>query len=104
MTSTMSKTTYVDLYPTRKGDETMVSPRDEPIVHGTAEQGPMDAAQLDLYAVNGSVSSDYFITQEELDLYRAELPRLSADPPLQADEPTVFKARSDQGPSTYDLH
>lgn len=104
MTSTMSKTTYVDLYPTRKGDETMVSPRHEPIVHGTAEQGPMDAAQLDRYAEKGYLSFDEFITQEELDLYRAELRRLSEDPDVKADERTVVEAKSDEVRSIFDIH
>ena len=104
MTSTMSKTTYVDLYPTRKGDETMVSPRHEPIVHGTAEQGPMDAAQLDRYAEKGYLSFDEFITQEELDLSRAELRRLSEDPDVKADERTVVEAKSDEVRSIFDIH
>ena len=104
MASTKTRTTYVDLYPTRKGDETMVSPRHEPIVHGNADHGPMSAETLRAYDEKGYISIDELITPDELELFRAELRRLSQDPKVKADERTVVEAKSDEVRSIFDIH
>src|SRR5699024_9409874 len=57
----------------------------------------------DRYAEKGYLSFDELITQEELDLYRPELRRLSEDPDVKADERTVGEAKSDEVRSSFDI-
>ncbi|GAB3183751.1 ectoine hydroxylase [Nesterenkonia halophila] len=102
MTTTVQDVT--DLYPTRDGERTRVIERRDPVVQGTAEQGPMDAETLRGFDTKGYLTVDELITGEELELFRAELKRLSEDPNVKADERTVVEAKSDEVRSIFDIH
>ncbi|WP_010524906.1 ectoine hydroxylase [Nesterenkonia sp. F] len=102
MTTTVQDVT--DLYPTRDGERTRVIERRDPVVQGSAEQGPMDAETLRGFDAKGYLTIDELITGEELELFRAELKRLSEDPEVKADERTVVEAKSDEVRSIFDIH
>lgn len=102
MTTTVQDVT--DLYPTRDGERTRVIERRDPVVQGTAEQGPMDAETLRGFDTKGYLTVDELITGEELELFRAELKRLSEDPEVKADGRTVVEAKSDEVRSIFDIH
>ncbi|MGO1172786.1 MAG: ectoine hydroxylase [Actinomycetaceae bacterium] len=103
MTS-LNQTTIQDLYPTRSGERTEVLDREGPIVHGTAEQGPMDAETLRHFDEKGYLTIDELISPAELELFRGELSRLASDPATKADERTVVEAKSDEVRSVFDIH
>ncbi|HLR43745.1 MAG TPA: phytanoyl-CoA dioxygenase family protein, partial [Brevibacterium sp.] len=94
----------VDRYPTRQDDVTSVFDRRDPVVHGTPEDGPIDAETLRHYDQRGYLSIDRLISDEELHTFREELRRLSADPAVRADEATIVEASSDEVRSIFDIH
>lgn len=104
MTAVSAATATTDLYPTRSGETTEVLPRTGPIVFGSPEDGPLEAADLKHFEDTGYLTIDQLITSEELTLFTDELQRLSHDPEVKADERTVVEAESDEVRSIFDIH
>ncbi|WP_166827981.1 ectoine hydroxylase [Brevibacterium limosum] len=104
MTAVSAATATTDLYPTRSGETTEVLPRTGPIVFGSPEGGPLEAADLKHFEDTGYLTIDQLITSEELKLFTDELQRLSRDPEVKADERTVVEAESDEVRSIFDIH
>ena len=104
MTAVSAATATTDLYPTRSGETTEVLPRTGPIVFGSPEDGPLEAADLKHFEDAGYLTIDQLITSEELKLFTDELHRLSRDPEVKADERTVVEAESDEVRSIFDIH
>ncbi|WP_025778559.1 ectoine hydroxylase [Brevibacterium sp. VCM10] len=104
MTAVSAATATTDLYPTRSGETTEVLPRTGPIVFGSPENGPLEAADLKHFEDTGYLTIDQLITSEELTLFTDELQRLSRDPEVKADERTVVEAESDEVRSIFDIH
>ena len=104
MTAVSAATATTDLYPTRSGETTEVLPRTGPIVFGSPEDGPLEAADLKHFEETGYLTIDQLITSEELTLFTDELQRLSRDPEVKADERTVVEAESDEVRSIFDIH
>lgn len=104
MTAVSAATATTDLYPTRSGETTEVLPRTGPIVFGSPEDGPLEAADLKHFEDTGYLTIDQLITSEELKLFTDELHRLSRDPEVKADERTVVEAESDEVRSIFDIH
>jgi ectoine hydroxylase len=102
VTSTAERTH--DLYPTRLNIPAAPVERQDPVVWGTAEDGPMDAATLAGYDERGYLSVDNLVTPDEVDLFRAELRRLSEDPAVRADERTVVERQSQEVRSIFEVH
>ena len=92
-----------DLYPTRQNNSQVI-PRRDPVVQGTADQGPFDADTLRSFDEKGYLSIDQLITAEELQLFKDELKRLAEDPAVKQDERTVVEAKSDEVRSIFDIH
>ncbi|MFI0406930.1 ectoine hydroxylase [Actinomadura sp. 3N508] len=99
-----SHPTIDDAYPTRKCAEAALLYRQDQVVHGEAGDGPIDAATLDAYEANGFLSVDQLLAPDEVEDYRAELRRLSADPEVLADERTVTERGSDEVRSIFEVH
>jgi ectoine hydroxylase len=99
-----SHPTIDDAYPTRKAAEAALLYRQDPVVHGDAQDGPIDGATLDSFESNGFLSVDRLLEPEEVEDYRAELRRLSADPQVLADERTVTERGSDEVRSIFEVH
>ena len=104
MTAVSAATATTDLYPTRSGETTEILPRRGPIVFGSPEEGPLEAADLKHFEDTGYLTIDQLITSEELTLFTDELQRLSRDPEVKADECTVVEAESDEVRSIFDIH
>ena len=104
MTAVSAATATTDLYPTRSGETTEILPRRGPIVFGSPEDGPLEAADLKHFEDTGYLTIDQLITSEELTLFTDELQRLSRDPEVKADECTVVEAESDEVRSIFDIH
>ncbi|MGP4024991.1 ectoine hydroxylase [Actinomadura sp. 3N407] len=99
-----SHPTIDDAYPTRKGIEAALLYRQDPVVYGAPEDGPIDGATLDSFEANGFLSVDQLISPEEVEDYRAELRRLSSNPRVLADERTVTERGSDEVRSIFEIH
>lgn len=92
-----------DLYPTRQGENTVI-PRQDEVVQGSPEQGPLDSVTLDGFDKRGYLTIDQLIDDDELTLFRNELTRLAGDPSVKADHRTVVEAKSNEVRSIFDIH
>ncbi|MFA1542956.1 ectoine hydroxylase [Actinomadura monticuli] len=99
-----SHPTIDDAYPTRKATEAALLYRQDPVVYGAPQDGPIDGATLDSFEANGFLSVDQLLAPEEVEDYRAELRRLSSDPEILADERTVTERGSDEVRSIFEVH
>jgi len=99
-----SHPTIDDAYPTRKASEAALLYRQDPVVYGGPEDGPIDAATLASYEANGFLTIDRLLSPEEVEEYRAELRRLSSDPRILADERTVTERGTDEVRSIFEIH
>jgi ectoine hydroxylase len=103
MTETLARPT--DVYPTRvEGGGFAIIPRDDKVVWGSADDGPLDQESLDGFDATGYLSFPDFVTPQEVDEFSAELRRLSADPEVRADERTVIEARTQEVRSIFEVH
>ncbi|MDL4770896.1 ectoine hydroxylase [Actinomadura xylanilytica] len=99
-----SHPTLGDAYPTRKSAEAALLYRQDPVVVGGPQDGPIDGATLEAFESNGFLSVDQLLAPEEVEDYRAELRRLSCDPDVLADERTVTERGSDEVRSIFEVH
>ncbi|WP_166238281.1 ectoine hydroxylase [Paenibacillus turpanensis] len=65
-----------DVYPSRTGGETTIMKRQDPVVYGTVDSGPLSKEQLEFYDKNGYLVLDRFFSADEVEAYRNELKRL----------------------------
>lgn len=93
-----------DVYPTRLSTPAPPGTRHDPVVWGGAEAGPFDSETLASYDVKGYLTVDELVTPDEVDLFRAELRRLSDDPTVRADERTVVERHSQEVRSIFEVH
>lgn len=102
--TTAVESTVRDYYPTRDGDQTTVSDRQDPVIHDWHADGPLDIQTLKRYEETGYLTIDQLISNEELHLFRQELRRLAHDPEVKSDEATIVEARSQEVRSIFDIH
>lgn len=102
MTETVERTQ--DLYPTRLGTPASPIERLDPVVYGTAADGPFDQGMLDGYDANGYLTIEDLVTPDEVEQFRAELRRLSDDPVVRADERTIVERQSQDVRSIFEVH
>ncbi len=93
-----------DAYPTRLSTPAAPMRREDPVVWGSAEDGPMDATTLASYDEKGYLTIDELVTPDEVELFRAELRRLSDDPVVRADERTIVERQSQEVRSIFEVH
>jgi ectoine hydroxylase len=102
MTATLERTP--DIYPTRVAAEAKEITREDAVVWGQAGDGPLNADELAGYDARGYLAVEQLVTPDEVERFRAELSRLSADPAVRADERTVVEARSQEVRSIFEVH
>ncbi len=102
MTGTVARAR--DLYPTRLGTPAPAIAREDPVVWGSAADGPMDAATLASFDDKGYLGIEALVTQDEVEQLRAELRRLAADPVVRADERTIVERQSQEVRSIFEVH
>lgn len=102
--SVITPTRIEDRYSTRQSTESALLRRVDPVVHGSVEDGPLNQADLDSVDRSGFASVDEIITLDEVDEYRTELDRLSADTRVRADERTVAEAGFDDPRCIFEIH
>ncbi|MBO2449688.1 ectoine hydroxylase [Actinomadura barringtoniae] len=93
-----------DAYPTRVSTEPTLLYRQDPVVYGAPDGGPIDGETLDSFEANGFLSIDQLVSPEEVETYRAELRRMSSDPEVLADERTVTEHGTNDVRSIFEIH
>ncbi|GGO81319.1 ectoine hydroxylase [Wenjunlia tyrosinilytica] len=101
---TLAPERSADLYPTRTV-EPVLTPRQDPVVWSSpAAGGPIVPTDLAAYERDGFLTVDQLITPDEVERFRAELERLSADPSVRADERSVIEPKSEEIRSIFEVH
>lgn len=95
--------TGADRYPTR-GIQAGLQPRQEPVVYGTPDTGPLNAGQLADYAQQGFLTFSSLFTAEELKSWQAELARLRNDAQTLAQESAITEPGSGELRSIFAVH
>lgn len=88
-----------DLYPSRVHGEPEVLDRKDPVVYGSAEDGPLNQSELDRYERDGFLFFPGLFSEREMEFYRGELRRLNrrpdnSDRPEIVTEPGTNEVRS----------
>ncbi|MDX3327890.1 MULTISPECIES: ectoine hydroxylase [Streptomyces] len=100
----MTTDVRADLYPSRGAAE-MTTPRQDPVIWSApGAPGPVTAKDLQGFEEDGFLTVDQLITPDEVDVYRAELDRLVADPQVRADERSIIEPQSQSVRSVFEVH
>jgi len=76
----------------------------DPIVYGSAEQGPLDATQLSDYERNGFLYFDSFFSNDEVAQFIRELSRLCNDAGLKGEESVITEPGNNEIRSIFAVH
>ncbi len=93
-----------DRYPTRRGTESALLERTDPVVWPGAGSGPAGADELAEHQANGFHQLPGLLSPAEVQEHWQELERLVRDPDVRADERTVVEKESDQVRSLFEVH
>jgi ectoine hydroxylase len=104
MTQTVDRASAQDLYPTRLGTPEPPLERRDPVVWGTAADGPLDTDTLAGFDEKGYLTVEELVAFDEVEEFRDELRRLSEDPTVRADERTVVERQSQEVRSIFEVH
>ncbi len=102
--TTIQKPTETDRYPSRVAAQPRISNRLDPVVHGTADSGPLTASQLSFFEDNGYLSMDAVISEAELASCLAELQSLRADENVKSAPEAVIEPESRELRSLFQVH
>ncbi|WP_253864018.1 ectoine hydroxylase [Prauserella halophila] len=94
-----------DAYPTRlSAGEPQLLDRLDPVVQGSAADGPFDGEELAAHEDKGYTILEGLITPAEVQGYWQELGRLLSDSSLKTDERVVTEKSSGEVRSIFDVH
>jgi ectoine hydroxylase len=100
--STLTHTT--DRYPSRLAPEPHVTNRQDPVVYGKADTGPLEASRLRFFEDNGYLSMDMVFSEAELATCFAELQRLRNDEQAKSAPEAVIEPDSRELRSIFAVH
>lgn len=101
---TTTETLRQDHYPTRVNDEPELLERTEPVVRGTADDGPLGADQLRSFDDDGYLLVEDLFGSDEIVRIRTRLDELAEDPTIRADERTITELASEEVRSIFEVH
>lgn len=93
-----------DRYPSRTSEPMESFGRLDPVVHGSADSGPLDAGLLAEYERNGFLYFDGFFNSEEVEQFTRELRRLCNDAALKDEEGVITEPDSNEIRSIFAVH
>ena len=93
-----------DRYPSRVAPEASITDRKDPVVYGSAEDGPLTTAELRFYQDNGYLSFERLLSAEELAECLAELERLRGDEAVKTAPEAVIEPDSRELRSLFAVH
>ena len=91
-------------YPSRLPVDPPTVPRVDPVVHGTAEQGPLSAAHLTDYERRGFHQEDALVAPEDVVALEQAVGRLVEDPALDGDERVIREHGDGDVRSVFEVH
>lgn len=80
-----------DPYPSRVWEQPKTLPRQDPVVYGSAERGPLDAAVLARYEEQGFLHLEAFFSAGEVGVFQAELDRMAADADIRSSAQAIYE-------------
>ena len=98
-----TQTLVRDLYPSRLRDRAEMLERREPVVRGTAEDGPLTQEQLDAFDRDGMLQLPAVFSPGEVEDMFAELRRMTNDDEVRGHDATIVEPQSDQVRSIFDV-
>ncbi len=101
MSATVLEEPIYDLYPSRTESEPHLLERRDPVVYGSAYDGPLSESELDFYEINGFLAFDQLFTESELLPYVEELEKLRSDETTQNAEHTITEPGSGEVRSIF---
>lgn len=99
-----SAPTTPDRYPSRISQRARITPRLDPVVYGSADQGPLSAHQLHFYEDNGYLSFDELLSDDDITRCLNELARLRADESIKEGDTAVIEPESRELRSLFAVH
>ncbi len=96
--------TAKDLYPSRTRVRSAMFERLDPVVYGSAAQGPLTQEQIDQYDQDGFLFFPGFFGQEKIGTFVEELRRLCSDPSMAGRDDVVTEPDSQEVRSIFQVH
>jgi ectoine hydroxylase len=93
-----------DPYPTRVSDQPELLERTDPVAWGTADDGPLDAEQVDAFDREGVLLLEGVFDDDEVAGFERRLDELSADPTVRADQRTITELETEDVRSIFEIH
>jgi ectoine hydroxylase len=98
-----TQTLIRDRYPSRLRDSAEMLERTEPVVRGTADDGPLTQDQLDAFDRDGMLQLPGVFSNDEVEAMAAELRRMSAEPTVRSQDACIIEPESEQVRSIFDV-
>ena len=98
-----TQTLIRDRYPSRLRDSAEMLERAEPVVRGTADDGPLTQDQLDAFDRDGMLQLPGVFSNDEVEAMAAELRRMSAEPTVRSQDACIIEPESEQVRSIFDV-
>ena len=93
-----------DRYPSRVADKPEVTARLDPVVYGSADDGPLDQLTLDQYEENGLLHFESMFDGSDLQRWIDELNRLRADESVKSSPLAIVEPESRELRSIFAVH
>lgn len=93
-----------DRYPSRMADKPSVTARLDPVLYGSAADGPLDQLTLDHYQENGLLHFESLFDDNELQSWIEELNRLRADQAVKRSPQAIVEPESQELRSIFAVH
>ncbi len=94
----------MDLYPSRISSKPAILQRKDPVVHGTASEGPLDADQLAFYENNGYLFFERFFSENEVQSLREELQQVWQESRNSDEKHVIREPESREIRSVFAVH
>lgn len=98
-----TQTLVRDQYPSRLRESAEMLERREPVVRGTAEDGPLTQEQLDAFDRDGMLQLPGVFSPQEVEDMFAELRRMTRDDDVRGTDACIIEPESDQVRSIFDV-
>lgn len=102
--ATMTTFRDTDPYPSRTTEPPRLLDRVDPVVYGSAADGPLTATELATFDRDGALIVEDVFNRDEVAGFRARLDHLAADPALRTDERTIIEPDSNEMRSIFAVH
>lgn len=93
-----------DFYPSRQGVEDTITDRKDPVVYGTAADGPLSQDELDAYDRNGFLFYPGFFDADDLASFKTELDRLWKAAATDSGDEVIREPESEIVRSIFRVH